>query len=385
MNGSLAVNSHPDPKHAVTENVPADLTPRFEVLDNDPVVPPDYWRRVRLIFVVICVGMGLGVGIVLEKVNKDIQPGLVGVTMLVGFFGWLLMETFRKHKAFFNQVQGVITHGQIGFRCQHSVEEILALQVVRVPPTDKEKVRYQLNLVLNDPAQPRCFLFKERDYLSLKQKGKDWAEKMRVPLLDRVEVGNNPLPWPKPAFARLINPAHQSAIQEAGLTPGGEITQEEPPNLLCKPLVSHKTNLWDTPIGCSIFLFFAFLAWFFSHFLPSWLGTVLSLVITSLGVLIIVVFSQKKIHFETQQLHFGFPGFRQKRSILGFQFLIVNKDQEIYELNVLINDAQKPRIHFFLGVGLEKGQSYVRYLADILKVPVWKQTYEPKIGPIIEG
>src|SRR5262249_3336303 len=107
----------------------------------DPVYPKDHYGRISracylaagvLVFLLVFVDLPLAAGFfLLGLLVAGLVTGRLGPTQQVSF----------------DRVHQVIRHGQWGFFCQHGVDEILALQLLRVPPQGTQKAYYQLNLV----------------------------------------------------------------------------------------------------------------------------------------------------------------------------------------------------------------------------------------------
>src|SRR5262249_5987895 len=144
----------------------------------DPVYPKDHYGRISracylaagvLVFLLVFVDLPLAAGFfLLGLLVAGLVTGRLGPTQQVSF----------------DRVHQVIRHGQWGFFCQHGVDEILALQLLRVPPQGTQKAYYQLNLVSSERDRPRCFLLKDTDYLTALRRAREWATQLRVPLLD---------------------------------------------------------------------------------------------------------------------------------------------------------------------------------------------------------
>src|SRR5437762_2403721 len=98
---------------------------RPESLSEEPLIPTNYWKRIGL---VVLAGAILTVGGVASLLRENHDPRspdkrvapLLGAVLLVGIpFGFLLYKKLERQTTTLNQ--GMVTHGQIGFRCRHAV------------------------------------------------------------------------------------------------------------------------------------------------------------------------------------------------------------------------------------------------------------------------
>jgi len=173
-------------------------------LNSQPLAPlKDHWLLLFFLFIFGAVGLLLIIGALINDTeeNTTATQGILLISFTAFTIGFcLLFRKVRRYQAFIDPGTGKIVHGQSWFQCQHDVSDILALQLLKAPVSTlthaaaDKKDGYQLNLVLLGADNPRCLFLEDVDFLALKEKGREFSEKMNVPLLDFVQNDKQKVP-----------------------------------------------------------------------------------------------------------------------------------------------------------------------------------------------